>query len=300
VKGSAPSEVLAFFLEVSPGWLDAMRIGMLDGRDFRENDTTPSVVIVNQAFAKQYFSGLSPVGQSFDTRPAFGPSVHYEIVGLVKDVMYRNVREQILPQVYVPLHHRATAAGLVAGALQPMRNTTIVVRTSNDDPMQMAEVLRRAVAQADPEFRVSTVTMQTQLIETQTIRERLLATLAGFFATVALLLAGIGLYGVLSYSVLQRQREFGIRIAIGASMANIARLVTTRVFAMVLAGAVAGLALGMVSAQYVETLLYDVKGNDPAMLIVPALVLLVVALLAALPAVMRAARIDPAIMLRSE
>jgi predicted permease len=300
VKGSPPSEVLAFFLEVSPGWLDAMRIGTIDGRDFRENDTTPSVAIVNETFAKQYFSGRSPVGQSFDTRPAFGPSVHYEIVGLVKDVMYRNVREQILPQVYVPLHHAATAVGSAAGALQPMRYMTIVVRTSNDDPMQMAEVLRRAVTQADPEFRVSTVTTQTQLIETQTIRERLLARLAGFFGVVALLLAAIGLYGVLSYSVVQRERELGIRIALGAAVGNIARLVTLRVFAMVLAGAVAGVALGMVSGRYVATLLYGVKAYDPAMLALPTFVLLAVALLAALPAVIRAARIDPAIMLRAE
>lgn len=150
VKGSPPSEVLSFFLEVSPGWLDAMRIGMVDGRDFRENDTAPSVVIVNEAFAKQYFSGRNPVEQSFDTRPMSGPSVHDEIVGLVKDVMHRNVREQVLPQVYMPLHH-AAAAGSLAGALKSMRDATIVVWRSSDDPMQMAEVLRRVVRQTDPE-----------------------------------------------------------------------------------------------------------------------------------------------------
>jgi predicted permease len=296
VNGSAPSEVLAFFLEVSPGWLDAMRIGMVDGRDFRENDTTPSVVIVNQAFAKQYFSGRSPLGQSFDTRPAYGPSVHYEIVGLVKDVLYRYVREQVLPQVYVPLHHAATAAG----PLQPMRDATIVVRTSNDDPMQMAEVLRRAVTQADPEFRVSTVTTQTQLIETQTIRERLLARLAGFFGAVALLLAAIGLYGVLNYSVVQRERELGVRIALGAAAANIARLVTVRVMAMVMLGAIVGVVLGLVSVRYVEALLYGVKGTSVSMLSVPCAVLLGAALLASLPAVLRAVKIDPAVMLRAE
>jgi ABC-type antimicrobial peptide transport system permease subunit len=292
--------VLAFFLEVSPGWLDTMRIGMVDGRDFRENDTEPSVVIVNEAFAKQYFNGRSPVGQSFDTRPAFGPSVHFEIVGLVKNVMYRYVREQILPQVYVPLHHAATAAGSAAGALQPMRDATIVVRTSNDDPMQMAEVLQRTVTQADPEFRVSTVTTQTQLIETQTIRERLLARLAEFFGAVALLLAAIGLYGVLSYSVVQRERELGVRIALGAAAANIARLVTVRVMAMVMLGAIAGVLMGLVSVRYVESLLYGVKGTDVSMLVMPCAVLLGAALLASLPAVLRALQIDPAMMLRAE
>ena len=300
VKGSPPSEVIAFFLEVSPGWLDTMRIGMVDGRDFRENDAEPSVVIVNEAFAKQYFDGRDPVGQSFDTRPASGPSVHYEIVGLVKNVMYRYVREQALPQVYVPLHHAATDAGSAEGALQPIRYATIVVKASNDDPMQMAEVVRRTVAQADPEFRVSAVTTQTQLIETQTIRERLLARLAEFFGAVALLLAAIGLYGVLNYSVAQREREFGVRIALGAAAANIARLVTVRVMTMVMLGAMAGVSLGLVSVRFVESLLYDVKGTDVSMLAMPCAVLLGAALLASLPAVLRAVRIDPAVMLRAE
>jgi ABC-type antimicrobial peptide transport system permease subunit len=114
------------------------------------------------------------------------------------------------------------------------------------------------------------------------------------------LLAAIGLYGVLNYSVLQREREFGIRIAVGARVGSIAWLATSRVFVMVLTGAVIGAALGMTSVRYVQTLLYEVKGSDPAMLVVPALMLLTAALLAAMPAVLRAVRIDPAIMLRAE
>jgi ABC-type antimicrobial peptide transport system permease subunit len=137
-------------------------------------------------------------------------------------------------------------------------------------------------------------------VRAQTIRERLLAMLAGFFAVVALLLAAIGLYGVLHYSVLQREREIGIRIALGAAAANIARLVTLRIMFMVVVGAVAGLVAGMASVRYVAALLYGVKGNDPLMLVAPTLVLLVAAFLAALPAVMRAVRIDPAEMLRAE
>lgn len=299
VKGSELSEVLAFFLEVSPGWLDTMRIGMVDGRDFRENDTSPSVVIVNRAFAQQYFHGRNPVGQSFDTRPAQGPSVHYEIVGLVNDVLYRYMREQILPQVYVPLHHAATSAGWASRALRPLRNAIIVVRTSNDDP-RMAEILRRAVAQTDPEFRVSTVTTQMRLVETQTIRERLLARLAEFFSAVALLLAAIGLYGVLNYSVVQRERELGVRIALGAAASNIAWLVTVRVVVMILLGASLGVTLGLASVRYVESLLYGVKGTDISMFAIPCAVLFGAALLASLPATLRAVHIDPAVMLRAE
>jgi ABC-type antimicrobial peptide transport system permease subunit len=176
----------------------------------------------------------------------------------------------------------------------------MVVRTSNDDPMEMAELLRRAVTQADPEFRVSTVKTQAQLIETQTIRERLLARLAEFFGAVALLLAAIGLYGVLNYSVLQRERELGVRIALGAAAANIAGLVTVRVMAMVMIGATTGVLLGLVSVHYVEALLYGVKGTVVSMLAIPCAVLLGTALLASLPAVLRAVQIDPVVMLRAE
>ena len=122
--------------------------------------------------------------------------------------------------------------------------------------------------------------------------------LALFFAVVALLLAGIGLYGVLDYAVLQRRREIGIRMAIGAQAGDIARRVTADIFVMVLVGAVAGLALGMVSARYIATLLYEVKATDAGMLAVPSATILAAAVVAALPAVIRAVRIDPAAMLQ--
>ncbi len=117
---------------------------------------------------------------------------------------------------------------------------------------------------------------------------------------MALLLAGVGLYGVLDYSVLQRRREIGIRMAIGAPAGDIARRVTVDVFSMVLLGAIAGLALGMASVRYIESLLYQVKPTDLAMLALPSLAILAAALLAALPAVIRAVRIDPATTLRAE
>jgi putative ABC transport system permease protein len=124
--------------------------------------------------------------------------------------------------------------------------------------------------------------------------------LALFFAGVALLLAGVGLYGVLDYSVLRRRREIGIRIAIGARAGEIARRVTVDVFSMVLAGAVAGLVLGMASVRYIESLFYQVKPTDLGALVLPGLAILAAAVLAALPAVIRAVRIDPVTMLRAE
>ena len=134
----------------------------------------------------------------------------------------------------------------------------------------------------------------------QTLRERLLAMLALFFAAVALLLAGIGLYGVLDYGVLQRRREIGIRMAIGAPASGIARLVTLEALSMVIVGAFAGVAFGMVSVRYIESLLYQVKATDPSMLALPAITILAVTLLAALPAVIHAVRTDPVTTLRGD
>jgi ABC-type antimicrobial peptide transport system permease subunit len=246
-------------------------------------------------FARQFFGGQNPVGKSFATMGAGGKPNKYEIVGLVDDAAYRNVRDPWARVAYIPLHSLDAK-----GVLQPIDSATFVVRTASSNPEALASTLRQELRRTGPAFRVSNIRTQTELIYAKTIRERLLAMLAMFFGGVALLLAGIGLYGVLTYSVLQREREFGIRIAIGARVGSIARLLTTEVFAMVLVGAAVGLALGVVSARYVETLLFNVKGSDPGMLALPVLVLFAAALLAALPAVVRAARIDPVIMLRAE
>ena len=149
-------------------------------------------------------------------------------------------------------------------------------------------------------LRVSNVTTQLDLVRDQTIRERMIATLAAFFAAVALLLAGIGLYAVLNYSVLQRRREIGIRMAIGSTRAGIVRLVTLNVFLMVALGGCAGIALGFGAARYVASLFYQVKATDADMIALPACAILLTALVATLPAVLRALRTDPTEILRAE
>ena len=146
--------------------------------------------------------------------------------------------------------------------LSPIREASIMVRTVGPNPLALASILRQEVSRARSEFRVRNVTEQAALVRAQTVRERLLAMLALFFAIVALLLAGVGLYGVLDYSVLQRRREIGIRMALGAPAAHVARSVTADVLAMVLLGAVVGLALGLGSARYLATLLYQVRATD--------------------------------------
>jgi predicted permease len=295
INGAPPSDVLAFFLKVSPGWVDAMKIPFIGGRDFRASETYPGVAIVNRTFARQYFAGENPVGKSFGTKEAAGARTRFEIIGLVGDVSYRDIRGPILPQVYVPF-----PSVDAKGALQPIGQGTFIVRTSTPNPLALASTLRREVPRARSEFRVSNIRTQTEINQSHTVRERLLARLALFFGVVALVLAGVGLYGVLDYSVLQRRREIGIRMALGAQAGDIARRVTADVFSMVLGGALAGLVLGFGAARYIQTLLYQVKPTDPRMLALPALIILAAALLAALPPVIHAVRIDPAETLRDE
>ncbi len=295
IGGAPPSDVFSDILAISPGWLDTMKIPFIDGRDFRDGETSPGVAIVNEAFAKQFFNGENPVGKSFD-RGDSKARMHTQIVGFIRDARSRDrLRRPILPTVYM-LFSSVDAQG----AFQMKGRGTFIVRTAGSSPLALASILRQEVSRARSEFRVSNVRTQTEINQSTTVRERLLAVLALFFAIVALTLAGVGLYGVLDYSVLQRRREIGIRMALGAQAGDIAWRVTADVFSMVLVGAAVGLGLGMASARYIETLLYQVKPTDTRMLALPSLTIVAAALVAALPAVIRAARIDPANMLRTE
>lgn len=294
LNGAAAGSAIADFLEVSPGWLDTMKIPLIDGRDFRPDDTTPGFAIVNEAFAKTYFNGENPVGKWYETQ-LWGSMARFQIVGLARDARYQSMREPIVATAYVPLLEQDMKV------VSPLhRSETFVVKTRSGDPMALASTLRREVPRAHSDFRVSNIRAHQELADQQTVRERLLAMLAVFFGAVALLLAGIGLYGVLDYSVQQRRREIGIRMAIGAQAGDIARRVTAGVFAMVLCGAAGGVALGMALARSIETLLYQVQPGDPGMLALPAAAILGSALAAAAPAVVRAIRINPVESLRSE
>jgi predicted permease len=283
VDGGSPQRNRAYFLNVSPGWIGAMKIPLHAGRDFSPADAYPGVAIVNEAFVKQYFHGGNPIGKVFEKTE---DRVRFQVIGIAGDARYRDLRGPMMPVAYVPF--------------QPIaRDAAIVVRTAGN-PLALAPTLRREISRAWPEFVVSEITTQEQLVRQHTVRERLLAMLALCFAAVALLLAAIGLYGVLDYSVLQRRREFGIRMAVGAPAGDIARRVAREGFIMILAGASGGLGLGMIAVRYIESLLFQVKSTDLAVLIVPFVVILTAASLAALPAVIRAVRIDPVQMLRSE
>ncbi len=269
-----------------------MKIPLLDGRDFRASDLSPGSAIVNEAFAKEYFNHQNPIGKWFEGTSGYMRGQRFQIVGLVGNARYRYLRQDIVPVAYTPFN-RTDDKGKAMGG-------TFVVRTSTPNPLAFASTLGQEIARTGSEFRVSSMRTQQDVNESQTIRERLLAMLARFFGAVALLLAGVGLYGVLDYSVLQRRREIGIRMALGARAGNVATQVASNVFIMVLLGALAGLGAGLGSVRYIATLLYGVKATELGVLAAPSLAIMGAAVLAALPAVMRVVRIDPAMLLREE
>ena len=295
INGGPPTDASGYFLSISPGWLKTMKMGLIQGRDFNSTDSFPGEAIVNQTFVKTFFNGGDPIGHTFEKVNPDGSRQLCQVIGVVADAAYSSLHDPILPVAYVPVRAFDSKGGII-----PLDGGTFLLRTSGIHPLSLAPTVRRLIAQTNRAYRVSNVQTQQELVDNQSIRERLLALLAVFFAAIALLLAAIGLYGVLSYSVLQREREIGIRIAVGARLGSIARLVTTQVFVTVMIGAAVGVGLGMVSVRYVQSLLFGIKGTDPSMLIAPTLVLLAAVLLAALPAVLRAARIDPCIMLRAD
>lgn len=284
-----------YFLDVSPGFFETMRIGMSDGRDFRpgdrqprkigNDDPAPGVGIVNETFVKTYFDGKSPVGRFVEVMVGKDTPVGMEIVGVVKDAAYGNLREDIRPTVFLPQEKR--------------NGNAFLVRTAGP-PKAMAAILRGKVGEARSDYTVRGVEFQTEFVKSHMLRERVLAVLSLFFAIVALVLAAVGLYGVLNYSVTQQRREIGIRMALGARASHVVKRITTRSVTVVCIGLALGLAGGLSAARLVQSLLYGVKPTDWDAIVAPAAVLLLAGIAAAVPPAIRASRIDPAHTLRSE
>lgn len=285
----------AYRMDVGPGFFETMRIAMLGGREFRPGDVPPAtrtnappvpgIGIVNESFARVYFHGANPVGRVVTLSANRDAPAPVQIVGYVRDAVYRSVRETVRPTIYVPL--------------APRNNGTLLLRTSGD-PLELASLLRRELPRVTAGYRVRNILPQTSFVQRQLVRERLLARLSQFFAIVALVLAAIGLYGVLNYGVVQRLREIGIRLALGARPSHVVRHVSFGMLSLVLLGLTVGLAGGLACSRLVQSLLFDVKPTETGMIAVPVLILLAAAVVAAIPPAVRAARLDPSQILRSE
>ena len=290
VDGKPAISEEANFLAISPEWLRTTGVPLLAGRELRSGDPSPTTVLVNRAFARQYFDAQDPVGRAFRTRLA-GKSVMCTIVGLVGDARYSELRHSMRATVYIPF---SSPQPVVSGT------GTFVVRAAVSDPRALLNTLRRQIAQDHPSFRVTESVTEEDLVAQLSLRERLLAMLSLFFAAVAATLSLVGLYGVLSYTVLQRRREIGIRIALGAPGARVAWSVLSGAAVMLLPGAAVGVAAGMICQRYVAALLFETESRDPRILALTLTATVTIALAASLPAVNRAIHVDPSIMLRSE
>jgi len=273
-------------LAVSPQFFATMRTDLLDGREFQPSEsdgTSPMPVIVNEAFARKYFPGERAVGRRMTTTSR-GQTLAYDIVGVVANVRDGSVRGEVPPYVFSPI-------GDAGGTLQ--------IRTS-EDLGTIANRVREALPRVHPSLQLTDVTQQSALVGNTLLRERLLAVLSGFFATLGLVLAAVGLYGVLSYAVVRRTREIGIRLTLGAQPAAVVRSVIGRITMAVCAGVLAGLAGGVYFATFVRTFLYEVEPFRAVSFVLPVLGLLAVGFLAAWFPARRATRVDPVEALRVE
>jgi predicted permease len=273
-------------MPVTPGFFEAMRIPLLAGRIFDRQDIespAPTALIVNDTFARRYFDREPAVGRTLQGRFDDGVATH-QIVGIVADTRH-DLRKAPEPMLYIPMRLRS--------------NGTIHVRASGDQAALTAR-LRDEVRGASPLFRVTSVTTQAAVVEQTLLRDRLLAMLSGFFAAVGLVLTAVGLYGVLSYSTVQRTREIGIRMALGAPRLMVVRAVLADAAVTTLAGAAGGLTAGMFLSRFVRTLLFEVTPMDVSSVALPLAALLLSASLAAVLPALRAARIDPMVALRHE
>ncbi|HEV2299046.1 MAG TPA: ABC transporter permease [Candidatus Acidoferrales bacterium] len=249
----------------------------------------PVPVIVNKTFVQKYFPKVNPLGQHFGEREANPDkgdwaSPGWAIIGMVSDAKYQDLRSAIEPTMYVP-----SSGG----------NTSFELRTAAN-PAAITSAVRGVVSQMDSNLPVFAVHTQTQLIDQLLFQERMIARLSGFFGLLALVLACLGLYGLLSYEISRRTREIGIRMALGAQPASVLALVLRQGILLAIVGAALGIGVALGVTRYLKSMLYDVHANDPATMIAVAVLLALVALAACYIPARRAMRVDPMVALRYE
>ena len=276
---------------VGPDYFKTLEITLLAGRDFDARDRldTPKVAIVNEAFARKFLNGASPVGRRFWVEGGPGePETRYEIVGLVRDTKYEDLREE-----FVPIAYYAAAQNSGAGP-----GGRVLIR-SRLPQAEMVAAVKRVLGEINPAVTVSFQGFRT-LVEATVLRERLMATLSGFFGGLALLLACVGLYGILSYGVASRTNEIGIRMALGARSRDVSWLILREGLLLVVVGVGLGLPLVFAVTRLASAMLYGLTPTDPVSLLFAALSMFAVALVAGYLPARRATRVDPLLALRCE
>jgi predicted permease len=282
----ASSLPIAIPIESSPGYFDVMGIP-LRGRDFRddENKKESRVAIVNETFAKKFFNGQDPIGRRFNWHGPKDP--FFEIVGVVPAGKYNSLGEDPKPALYTPLYRDYT--GMV----------TVVARTRGD-PQQVLNALRNEVHKLDPSVSVHSAKTLKEHLGISLFPARMAAMALGSFGVLALVLAAVGIYGVMSHVVAGRTREIGLRMALGAQLSDVQKLILKQGMLLAVIGSICGLVIAFGGARMMKSLLYGVSSSDPITFTCVALILLGIALLACWIPARRASRVEPMIALRAE
>ena len=275
---------------ITPDYFRAMGMSLLEGRAFTANDTEQAtrVTIVNETMARKFWPGQDVLGKRFKIgAPDRNTNPWLEIVGIVADIKHTSLDEEARQEMYLPC------------AQSPVRGMTLVARTSTD-PLDMAAVLRNQVLAVDPDQPVGSVASMEQLRDRSLAPRRFSMLLLAVFAAVAVILAAVGIYGVISYSVVQRTHEIGIRMALGAQTGDVLKQVVGKGMSMVLIGVAIGIGAAIGLTHLISRLLYEVSPTDATTYVVISLVLAGVALGACFVPARRAARLDPLVALKYE
>ncbi len=273
---------------VSPGYFDVLKMPLLTGRDFKaeDNENATRVMIVNEAFARRFYDGRDPVGRRVEVR-----GKPLTIVGMVKDSKYFSLSEAPQPYFYMSFDQVHGGSG---------ENGVAFYARTDRDANGFVPILRREMSAIDPNSAGLTAMALSDYISAAWFGPRLASLFLGVLGVISLLLAGVGLYGVMAYSVSQRTREIGIRMALGADPQGVLRMVMRRGLLLALSGIAAGLVIAVAAAPLIAPLLYRVSPTDPVSLAGAALFLIAVAVLASLFPALRATRVDPIVALRQE
>jgi putative ABC transport system permease protein len=274
------------YFRVTPEYLRVMQIPLIRGRLFTDHDTatSPPVALINETMARRFFPDEDPIGKRLDI--AAPPSLR-EIVGIVGDIKQESVRTPTPPQVYEPL------------AQKPGPTFHVLLRSS-DNPLRFTETVRQEVRAIDSAQPISEARLMRDIVATSLTRDRFSVVILGAFAALALILAAVGLYGLVAYFVTQRTNEIGVRIALGAEPGSIQRLVVFQSVRVVLVGVGLGLVGALLLSNILRSLLYEVRPRDPLTLAGVGILLFAVALAAAFFPARRASRVDPVLALRAE
>jgi|ERR1043166_4287894 predicted permease len=288
---AAASGKMAFFNRAGPGYFRTLSTNLLAGREFDEHDTlsSPKVAIVNETFAKKFFGGANPVGRTFHLEAEAGkPEPLIQIVGLVKNTKYYELREDFLPIGFFP----------IAQDEDPGPGATFVLRVVGS-PGRLMSAVKPAVAAVSPAIGIEFRSLSAQLQESL-LREKLMAALSGGFGLLAGLLATLGLYGVISYMVARRRNEIGVRIALGADRTRVILLVLREAVLLLGVGLTAGVVIAMWAGRAAATLLFGLQPYDPVSMVAAVALLTGIALAASYGPARRAAGLEPMVALRDE